>query len=46
MQLYVAAAPFAGHHGYGHWLLDAAMDQVDFWRELAAVAWYGMRGWL
>jgi hypothetical protein len=45
-QLYVAAAPFAGHCGYGFWLLDVAADQLDFWRELAAIAWYAMRGWL
>jgi hypothetical protein len=46
LQLYTAHAPFAGHHGYGHWLLDGLMDQLDFWRELAALGWYGLRGWL
>jgi hypothetical protein len=46
LQLYTAKAPFAGHHGYGHWLLDGVMDQIDFWRELAALGWYGLRGWL
>jgi len=44
-RLYVAAAPFAGHRGYGA-VLDAAADQFDFWRELAALAWYWLRGWL
>ncbi|KAF6251770.1 DUF218 domain-containing protein [Scenedesmus sp. NREL 46B-D3] len=46
LQVYVAAAPFAGHCGYGHWLLDAAMDQVDFWRDVVALGYYGLRGWL
>lgn len=46
LQLYVAEAPFAGHHGYGSALLDCAMDQLDFWRELAAIAWYWVRGYL
>jgi hypothetical protein len=46
LQLYTAQAPFAGHCGYGHWWLDAFMDQVDFWRELAALGYYGLRGWL
>lgn len=46
IQLYTAKAPFAGHCGYGHWLLDGLMDQVDFWRELAALGYYGVRGWL
>ncbi|KAF8067143.1 hypothetical protein HT031_002190 [Scenedesmus sp. PABB004] len=44
--LCVAAAPVARHAGYGHAALDAAADQLDFWRELAALAWYGARGWL
>ncbi|WIA12582.1 hypothetical protein OEZ85_006239 [Tetradesmus obliquus] len=46
VQLYVAAAPFAGHCGYGHWLLDAAMDQVDFWRDVGALGYYRLRSWL
>lgn len=46
LQLYVAAAPFAPHCGYGSRLLDAAADQLDFWRELAAIAWYAAKGWL
>jgi uncharacterized SAM-binding protein YcdF (DUF218 family) len=45
-RLYVAPAPFAPHHGYGHAWLDAAADQADFWRELAALAYYWARGWL
>jgi hypothetical protein len=43
--LYVADAPFAGHAGYGP-ALDALADQWDFWRELAALAWYWARGYL
>lgn len=46
LQLYMAAAPFSGHCGYGHWLLDAAMDQVDFWRDVGAIGYYHLRGWL
>eukprot|EP00879_Flechtneria_rotunda_P015661 GHRR01016383.1.p1 GENE.GHRR01016383.1~~GHRR01016383.1.p1 ORF type:complete len:250 (+),score=61.10 GHRR01016383.1:329-1078(+) len=46
VQFYVAKAPFAGHCGYGHWLIDSAMDQWDFWRELGAIAYYAARGWL
>ena len=38
-RLYVADAPFAGHHGYGR-ALDALADQWDFWRELAALGYY------
>lgn len=45
-QLYTAKAPFAGHCGYGHKVLDVIADQVDFWREVAALGWYGLRGWL
>lgn len=45
-ELFVAAAPFAGHHGYGCAALDAAADAWDFARELAALAWYALRGWL
>lgn len=44
LQLYVADAPFAGHHGYG--VLDPLVDQVDFWRELGALALYKVRGYL
>ncbi|KAI8473414.1 MAG: DUF218 domain-containing protein [Monoraphidium minutum] len=44
--LYVAAAPFAGHAGYWPPALDAAADQLDFWRELTALAYYWARGWL
>jgi uncharacterized SAM-binding protein YcdF (DUF218 family) len=44
-RLYVAAAPLAGHRGYGA-PLDALADQWDFWRELAALGYYGLRGWL
>lgn len=46
LQVYVAPAPFAPHCGWGHPALDAAMDQLDFWRELAALAYYWLRGWL
>lgn len=31
--------PFMGHQGWG-WGLDPIMDHVDFWRELAAIAYY------
>ena len=44
--MYVAATPFAGHHGYGSPALDALADQADFWRELAALGLYWARGWL
>lgn len=43
---FVAPAPCAGHAGYGPALLDAAADQWDWWREVAAVAYYWVRGWL
>ena len=44
-QLYMANAPFAGHRGYGC-LLDVVADQWDCWRELAALAWYALCGYL
>jgi hypothetical protein len=46
MQLFVADAPCAGHHGYHNRMLDALMDQWDFWREVLALAYYYVRGWL
>lgn len=45
-KLYVAAAPFAGHRGYGCGVLDLLADYWDFFREIAAISWYGLRGWL
>lgn len=44
-QLYVAGTPFTGHSDYGA-ALDAAADQWDWWREVAALCWYAARGWL
>lgn len=44
-RLYVADAPFAGHRGYGR-VPDALADQWDFWRELAALGYYWIRGYL
>jgi hypothetical protein len=46
LQVYVARAPCAPHQGYGHWLADAWLDYWDFFRELAATAYYYARGWL
>jgi hypothetical protein len=46
VQVYVAHSPFAPHTGYGPALVNTLVDQYDFYRELAAVALYAVKGWL
>jgi hypothetical protein len=46
VQLYVAHSPFAPHSGYGPWLPNTLVDQWDWYREVAALALYAVKGWL
>ncbi len=46
VRVFVERVPFVGHKGYGLPLLDAAVDLWDWLREVAAIAWYKLRGFI
>jgi uncharacterized SAM-binding protein YcdF (DUF218 family) len=46
-RVYVAEVPFTGHRGWGGGpLLNHAIDQLDFWREIAALVYYWLKGYI
>jgi hypothetical protein len=46
VQVYVAPAPFAGHQSFRLQPLNVALDYWDYVRELAALVYYKMMGYI